>query len=223
MTALSYLYPNSMLLASQIRGRIFVSATPECLVCYQKGKIQCDALAGTIQRSASEKKDHDLGQFLLSDPKAKHEHLLVVQNIAASLKAICSGIEYSEQPSLLRLRNLQHLHTEITGQLKHDITLLETAAKLHPTAAINGYPGPEAGRWLRHNESIDRGWYAGAAGWIDYSGNGKLAVLLRCALLKNDHADLFAGAGITAESDPDTEFAETELKFGVMLEALENA
>lgn len=73
------------------------------------------------------------------------------------------------------------------------------------------------------NEPIDRGWYAGAAGWIEYDGNGKLAVLLRCALLDNNYADLFAGAGITAESDPDAEYAETELKLRVMLEALENA
>jgi menaquinone-specific isochorismate synthase len=223
MTALGYLYPNSMLLTSRIGGRVFVSATPECFVNYQKGEIQCDALAGTIQRSATEKIDQDLGQSLLSDPKAKHEHQLVVQDITTSLGTICTNLEFPEQPSLLCLRNLQHLHTEIRGQLKPDISLLQAAAKLHPTAAVNGYPGPEATRWLMQNEGIDRGWYAGVAGWIDYNGDGKLAVLLRCALLDENHADLFAGAGITAESDANAEYAETELKFRVMLEALENA
>lgn len=223
MTTLEYLYPNSMLLASRMGERTFLSATPECLVSLQNGHIYCDALAGTIHRSANQQKDHDLGQTLLSDPKAKHEHQLVVQDITTSLGAICSDINYCEKPSLLRLRNLQHLHTEITGQLKPNITLLDAAARLHPTAAVNGYPGAEAKCWLRQNESIERGWYAGAAGWIDYSGNGKLAVLLRCALLDNNHADLFAGAGITAESDANAEYVETELKFSVMLEALENA
>ena len=223
MTTLEYLYPDSMLLASRMGERTFLSATPECLVSLQNGHIYCDALAGTIHRSANEQKDRDLGQTLLSDPKAKYEHQLVVQDITASLQAICSDINYSDKPSLLRLRNLQHLHTEINGQLKSDITLMDAAARLHPTAAVNGYPRPEAKQWLRLNESIERGWYTGAAGWIDSSGNGKLAVLLRCALLDNNFADLFAGAGITAESDANAEYAETELKFSVMLEALENA
>jgi menaquinone-specific isochorismate synthase len=223
MTTLEYLYPDSMLLANRTGERTFLSATPECLVSLQNGDIYCDALAGTIHRSANEQQDQDLGQTLLSDPKAKHEHQLVVQDITTSLGAICSDIKHSDKPSLLRMRNLQHLHTEIKGQLKSDITLLDAAARLHPTAAVNGYPEPEAKLWLRQNESIERGWYTGAAGWIDYSGNGKLAVLLRCALLDNNYADLFAGAGITAESDANSEYAETELKFRVMLEALENA
>ncbi len=176
-----------------------------------------------MHRSASEKKDQELGQWLLSDPKARHEHHLVVKNIGASLEPICANVEYSKQPALLRLRNLQHLHTEIKGWLKPDITLLDAAARLHPTAAVNGYPGPEANQWIVQNEPIERGWYTGAAGWIDRDGNGTLAVLLRCALLDKNCADLFAGAGITSESNPDAEYAETELKFSVMLEALENA
>ncbi len=223
MATLGYLYPNSTLLASRIGARTFVSATPEQLISLQNGKIRCDALAGTIHRSATEKKDQDLGRRLLSDPKARHEHQLVVQDINTSLEAVCSNIEYLAQPSLLRLRNLQHLYTEIKGQLKPDTALLEATTRLHPTAAVNGYPRPEAKQWIMQNEPIDRGWYAGAAGWIEYDGNGKLAVLLRCALLDNNYADLFAGAGITAESDPDAEYAETELKLRVMLEALENA
>jgi menaquinone-specific isochorismate synthase len=212
-----------MLLASRIGERTFVAATPERLISWQNGEIRCDALAGTMQRSASEKNDQELAQLLLSDPKARHEHQLVVKDIDASLEHICANVKYSKQPSLLPLRNLQHLHTEIRGRLKPDITLLEAAARLHPTAAVNGYPGPEASQWLKQNEPIERGWYTGAAGWIDWDGNGTLAVLLRCALLDKNCADLFAGAGITSESDPDAEYAETELKFGVMLEALENA
>ncbi len=223
MTTLGFLYPNSMLLAARIEEQIFVSATPERLASHHNGEISCDAMAGTIHRSATEQRDHYLGELLLSDPKSRHEHQLVVEDINASLEPICSNIKYQKQPSLLRLRNLQHLHTEISGKLKPGINLLQAASRLHPTAAVNGYPGPEASQWLKQNESFDRGWYAGAAGWIDCHGDGELAVLLRCALLDQDQADLFAGAGITDGSDADAEYAETELKFGVMLEALENA
>lgn len=223
MSTLSHLYPSSVILAAHLGERIFVSATPERLCKSERGKITCDAIAGTVQRSAIAQADQDLGDFLLSDPKTRHEHSLVIEDITASLQPLCTDLAYQEQPALIRLRNLQHLWTEITGRLKPGVNLLLAAANLHPTAAINGFPRAEAGKWLAANEPFERGWYAGAAGWIDCQGDGELAVLLRCALLDQDQADLFAGAGITAGSDAAAEFAETELKFGVMLEALENS
>ncbi len=223
ISILNYLYPNSVLIATGIGKRVFVSATPEKLASLHDGTLTCDAIAGTIHRSAVEERDKALGRDLLSDPKVRHEHQLVVDDITASLDPLCSSIDYRKHPSLLRLRNLQHLITEIKGRLKPDINLLQAAAKLHPTAAVNGSPGLKAREWLDQNEDFNRGWYAGAAGWIDCRGEGDLAVLLRCALLDRDQADLFAGAGITAGSDADAEYAETELKFGAILEALENA
>jgi isochorismate synthase len=223
MSTLSYLYPSSVLIANHLGERIFVSATPERLGRSEGDNITCDAVAGTVQRSAIEQADLDLGDFLLTDPKNRHEHNLVVEDITSSLQPLCTDLDYSDQPSLIRLRNLQHLWTEITGQLKPEVNLLQVAKNIHPTAAVNGSPAADAGNWLKQNEPFERGWYAGAAGWIDCQGDGELAVLLRCALLDQDRADLFAGAGITAGSDPDTEFAETELKFSVMLEALENS
>ena len=223
MSTLSYLYPSSVLLATHLGESVFVSATPERLASSNGDRITCDAVAGTVRRSAIEQTDLDLGEFLLTDPKTRHEHGLVVEDIRDSLQPLCTDLDYPEQPSLIRLRNLQHLWTEITGHLKPEVNLLQAAASLHPTAAVNGSPGAEARKWLNQNEPFDRGWYAGAAGWIDCQGNGELAVLLRCALLDQDRADLFAGAGITAGSDADAEFMETELKFGVMLEALENS
>ncbi len=223
MSTLSYLYPSSLLLATNLGKSVFVSATPERLCRSEGDSIICDAVAGTVQRSALVQTDLDLANFLLTDPKSRHEHDLVIEDITSSLRPLCTVLDYPEQPHLIRLRNLQHLWTVITGRLKPKTDLLQIAANLHPTAAVNGFPGAAAGKWLKTNEPFDRGWYAGAAGWIDCQGDGELAVLLRCALLDQDRADLFAGAGITAGSDADREFAETELKFGVMLEALENS
>jgi isochorismate synthase len=223
MSTLSYLYPSSALLATHMGKGIFVSATPERLCRSAGNRIICDAIAGTVQRSALAQTDQDLANFLLADPKNRHEHDLVVEDISSSLRPLCTTMDHPEQPHIIRLRNLQHLWTVITGQLKPEINLLQVAANIHPTAAVNGFPTAAADRWLKANEPFARGWYAGAAGWIDCRGDGELAVLLRCALLDQDRADLFAGAGITAGSDADAEFAETELKFGVMLEALKNS
>jgi menaquinone-specific isochorismate synthase len=223
MASLNYLYPRSTLLATRIDGRVFVSATPERLASYHAGEITCDAMAGTAQRAPVELQDGKLGAQLLADPKSRHEHQLVVDGIRASMKQLCSDISPQQPPTLKRLRGLQHLFTEIRGQLRPETGLIQAAARLHPTAAVNGHPATAASHWLQQHEPFDRGWYAGAAGWIDCHGNGELAVLLRCALLDRDQAELFAGAGITSGSDADAEYAETELKFGVMLEALENS
>lgn len=223
MATLRCLYPDSRLFAANLNGRRFAAATPELLAACHGSQINCSAIGGTIQRDANEQQDRRLGEQLLQDPKAQHEHALVVESIQQALTPLCTELQIPPRPQLLRLRNLQHLESRIYGSLKPGIGLLDTAHKLHPTAAVNGAPTAEARAWLGQHEPFSRGWYSGAGGWINAAGDGELAVLLRCALIDGDSAELFAGAGITAGSDPDAEFEEIELKFGVMLEALENS
>ncbi len=223
MATLDCLYPSSRHLAFRIGEHSFVAATPERLLACQGSQINCDAIGGTSRRSADEREDKILGESLLNNPKALHEHALVVDTIQHALTPICSRFEPSSGPQLLPLRGLQHLHTEIQGSLKPDTSLLQAAARLHPTGAVNGVPTAVASQWLAQHEALERGWYTGAAGWINAEGDGELAVLLRCALLDGSQAHLYAGAGITAGSDPEAEFDETELKLAAMLEALENA
>lgn len=223
MGTLKCLYPNSMLFSVCLDGPVFVAATPERLASRTGDHITCDAIGGTISRAPDEALDKELGKMLLTDPKAAHEHRLVVTDIEQKLSGLCNRVTLPKGPSLLRLRHIQHLCTEIKGQLKPGTTLLEVAAEIHPTPAVNGVPTAQAKAWLAKHEPAFRGWYTGAAGWIDRKGDGELGVLLRCALLDGDKAELFAGAGITEASDPEAELRETELKFATMLEALENA
>ncbi len=223
MATLNCLYPGGMLFAAHLGPRLFASATPERLASCRGDAIVSDAIGGTSGRSAEEQRDHELGQALLNNRKALHEHALVVQTIDQSLAPLCQQIQRQERPELIQLRGLQHLRTEVHGTLKPGIRLLEAVRRLHPTGAVNGVPTAEASAWLKRNEPFSRGWYTGAAGWLDARGDGTLAVLLRCALLDGKNADLFAGAGITAGSDPVSEFEEIELKLDAMLEALENA
>lgn len=223
IASLDDLYPSSLLFSIRLGGSTFVSATPERLVSRRGESITCDAIGGTIGRSAKPLQDLTLGRQLLNDPKSRHEHALVVKGILASLRTHCSKLHAAPRPTLKQLRNLQHLWTGIRGTLRGEGTLLTLADSLHPTAAVSGFPSIHAGRWLSEHQLTPRGWYTGAAGWIDREGDGELAVLLRCALLNGDQAELFAGAGVTSESCPSAELQETELKFGTMLEALEHA
>lgn len=223
IASLDDLYPSSLLFAIRLDSSTFVSATPERLISLRDSAITCDAIGGTIGRAGDSLQDLDLGRQLLNDPKSRHEHALVVEGILDSLRPHCGALHAPEQPTLKQLRKLQHLWTGIQGTLRERGTLLELAHSLHPTAAVSGFPSARAGRWLSEHQLTPRGWYTGAAGWIDRQGDGELAVLLRCALLKGDRAELFAGAGVTSESCPIAELQETELKFGTMLEALEHA
>ncbi len=123
-------------------------------------------------------------------------------------------------PVVRALRHVVHLHTPITGTLRHPVHVLELAARLHPTPAVGGTPTRAALDWIAAHETTPRGWYAAPVGWFDGDGDGELAVALRCGVLAGNRAHLWAGAGIVAGSDPDRELAETELKLRAMLGAL---
>ena len=131
-------------------------------------------------------------------------------------------ISAPEAPGLLRLDAVQHLCTPLEGVLPaaSSVSLLDLAADLHPSPAIAGAPRAPALAWLRAHEDLDRGWYAGAVGWMTPHGRGDLAVALRTALLRGDSAILHAGAGIVAGSTPEDELAETRLKLRGGLAAL---
>jgi len=223
LSTMDYLHPASRLFATGSAQYAFAAATPELLLSIRGQHIHCDAIGGTSARSADENKDRQLAQALRQNPKTRHEHRLIIDTIREAIAPLCQQITIPDTPDLIPLRGLQHLKTSIEGRLKTGISLLQAATHIHPTGAINGAPSADASRWLATHEDLQRGWYSGAAGWLDARGNGELAVLLRCALLKGEYADLYAGAGITEGSNPQDELAETELKFNSMLEALENA
>ena len=100
------------------------------------------------------------------------------------------------------------------------IATLELLERLHPTPAVGGWPRAAADALIDELEGMERGWYAGCVGWIDASGDGEFAVALRCGLLWEDGARLYAGVGVMPDSDPARELEETELKFKVLLNAL---
>jgi anthranilate/para-aminobenzoate synthase component I len=100
------------------------------------------------------------------------------------------------------------------------VEALDLAAALHPTPAVSGWPRDRADALIDELEQMERGWYAGAVGWIDSRGDGEFAVALRCGLLWEDGARLYAGNGVMPDSDPARELEETKLKFKALLSAL---
>jgi isochorismate synthase len=213
-------YPGTYVFAIQRGERYFVGATPEQLVYGQDGQIRTIALAGSIARGATEEEDQQLGTELLHSQKNNWEHQIVVAHIREALAALCSQVWVANTPRLLRLRNIQHLETPIVGDLLPGRCVLEALDGLHPTPAVGGFPRQPALAYMRQHECLDRGWYAGPVGWIDPAGNGEFAVALRSGLIDANRATLFSGCGIVADSQPESEYAESCLKLQVMLRGL---
>lgn len=204
-------------------AQCFLGATPEQLVRLRDNQVSTMALAGSIQRGGTSVEDYELGQELLSSTKDRHEHAIVVRAVVEALGETCLGPQYHGVPTLLKLGNIQHLYTPIVGKLANGYTLLDLVERLHPTPAVGGRPREAALAIIRACEKLDRGWYAGPVGWLDAGGEGEFAVALRSALLAGSTATLFAGCGIMADSDPEREYVEADLKLNPMLRALANA
>ena len=200
-----------------------VGATPELLVRRRGDVVTSRVLAGTIRRGASVDLDDDLGEELLASDKDQEEHEYAVSSVAQALSVHCTDLDVPDAPRLLRLANVQHLATDVTGRIADDVPVLALAASLHPTAAVCGTPTERAAVLIRTLEGMDRSRYAGPVGWMDGRGDGELGIALRCG--KVDPADkrrirLFAGCGIVAGSDPASELAESNAKLEPMRWAL---
>ena len=205
------------------RGQSFIGASPERLVRVSKGVLETEALAGSIRRGAGASEDAALAGTLLRSEKDRREHQHVLAAITARLEHLGLAPEYAAEPGLRRLANVQHLHTPIRATLPENVRLLAVLAALHPTPAVGGSPLAAVLPAIRGLESFPRGLYAGAIGWSNARGGGEFFVGLRSALVDGGTARVYAGAGIVAGSTPEKEFAETELKFKAMLEALRHS
>ena len=202
------------------RGQSFIGASPERLVRVSKGVLETEALAGSARRGGGASEDAALATALLHSEKDFREQREVFDDIVARLTPLGLALEFSPQPQIRRLANVQHLHTPVRAVLPERVRLLDVLAALHPTPAVGGSPREAALACIRDLEGFPRGLYAGTLGWLNARGGGEFFVGIRSALVDGATARVYAGAGIVAGSNPEKEFAETELKFRAMLDAL---
>ena len=218
---LRHRYPNCYVFAlSNEAGQTFLGATPEGLIQVHQGRVVMDALAGSAPRGESAEIDAQLGTALFESEKDRHEHQVVVDAILGTLAKFGMSAAADAVPSLLKISNIQHLHTRICAQLPATVLPLELVAELHPTPAVAGFPKGSACDRIVEWESFQRGLYAAPIGWVSGDGDSEMAVAIRSALLEGDRAQLYAGAGIVAGSDPAREWAEVNLKLQALLPSL---
>ena len=203
-----------------------VGATPELLVRRTGDHVVSRVLAGTTPRSSDAVVDAQHAAELLASDKDRIEHELAVRSVSETLGPFCSDLVVPRAPEVIRLANVQHLQTDVTGRLANGETALDLAAALHPTAAVCGTPTGKARSLIRELEQMDRGRYAGPVGWIDSRGDGAFGIALRCAQIEPDDPTslrMYAGCGIVAGSVPSEELAESQTKLLAIREALESS
>jgi isochorismate synthase len=198
----------------------FVGASPELLLRREGAGVSSVAMAGSTRRSADPAVDDHLGQRLLQSTKDRIEHEIVAARIERTLAPLSVWVAAAEEPTLIKVANIQHLATPVRAQLAEPRSALELAGVLHPTPAVGGEPWERAREVIRRLERMDRGWYAGPVGWMDAAEDGEFCVALRCALLDGRTAHCYAGVGVVADSDPEAELTETEVKLQAVLPAL---
>ncbi len=213
-------YPQCYAFGWQVGDAAFVGASPELLLEKTGDRVRLNPLAGSAARGEGEEEDRRLAEGLMTSAKDRHEHALVVDDIAMRLRPLTVTLVVPVQPALRRVATVQHLSSEIVGRLGGPTSPFDLLEVLHPTPAVGGTPRDAAGAFIDKVEDLDRGWYSGGMGWLTPRGDCRLALSLRCGLVRGETAWLYAGAGIVADSDPDAELVETRLKFRPLLELL---
>ncbi|MUM16510.1 isochorismate synthase [Mycobacterium sp. CBMA271] len=204
------------------RGRTMVGCSPELLVERRGDMVICHPFAGSAPRSNDPSQDRRTGEDLARSHKNRHEHSVVIDQLREDLASLCVDVHVPPEPTLSRTAALWHLSTSISARLRQSsTTALDLALALHPTPAVCGTPTDAAAALIARIEG-ERGFYAGAVGWCDSSGDGRWAVSIRCAELSDNGTFIraYAGGGLVAESDPQEELSETTVKFRTVLAGL---
>lgn len=201
-------------------GTAFAGASPELLIRRSGDRAFAQPMAGSVARGATDAEDERLARQLEDSAKDAVEHRIVSEFVVDALRPFSQSVA-ARSPEVVRFTNIQHLATSVAAELRAPAAdVLQLASALHPTPAVGGWPREAADTLIDELENMERGWYAGAVGWIDANGDGELAVALRCGLLWEDGARLYAGVGVMPDSDPARELEETDLKLKALMTAL---
>ena len=190
-------------------GRTFLGASPERLVAASGRSFRTIALAGTTGRSPTPRSTPASARRSWHPRRIARSTRWWSRCCARRCRHWPLGCDIDRTPHVVRLPTLQHLATDISGDLHDDLGILDLVDRLHPTPAVGGWPRAAALELLEEQEHLDRGWYAGPVGWVDARGDGEFVVAIRSGVIAGDQAHLFVGCGIVADSEPDREWAES--------------
>ena len=197
----------------------FCGCTPELLVEKQDSTVESMCLAGTTATGSTSDETFLLAEQLMADPKNRREHEYVVHFMREVFGRNCYDVDIPQNPCVVELRQLQHLMTPVRAQIMSGRTLPSLVSQLHPTPALAGAPVGEALQCLREVETYNRGFFGGAVGFVDGSGDGSFVVAIRSGVFDGERGWIYAGCGVVEGSRAREEYEETNLKLQTILTA----
>ncbi len=223
--ALRSLNPSPYMFLFEFGEKSIVGASPEMLVRCRNKKVEYRPIAGTRRRGADEKEDAKLGEEMARDEKEVAEHLMLVDLGRNDLGKIAEygTVTVEKLMSVEKYSHVQHLVSYLSADLKPEKDNFDALAACFPAGTVSGAPKVRAIQIIRELETEARGIYAGAVGYADYAGNLDTCITIRTIVLENGVASVQAGAGIVADSVPESEFQETVDKAKALLRAIEIA
>ncbi len=204
-----------------------IGASPEMLVRYDADSNVATVrpLAGTRKRGATHAEDEALAAELMADPKERAEHVMLVDLGRNDLGRVCDygSVNVPEMMIIERYSHVMHIVSHVQGQLRRDMDAFSLIRATFPAGTLSGAPKIRAMEIIEELEGTRRGVYGGAVGYFSYGGGMDMCITIRTVLLRGKMLHLQAGAGLVADSDPDTEFEETLNKARAVATAIHNA
>ena len=199
-----------------------VGSSPEALVKVQNSRVYTKPIAGSRPRGETPEQDVELGQDLLNDAKERAEHLMLVDLARNDLLRVCKAgsVEVAEFMKIERFSHIMHIVSSVEGDLAPDHDAVDVFRATFPAGTLSGAPKPRALEIIDELEPSARGVYGGVVGYFAFSGDADLAIAIRTAVLTGTTASVQAGAGLVADSDPETEYQETVSKSAAPLRAI---
>ena len=202
-----------------------VGSSPEIMCRVVDGEVTVRPLAGTRKRGTTPEEDKQLEEELLADEKERAEHVMLVDLGRNDVGRVAKygSIELPDIMIVERYCHVMHISSSVTGQLRDDCDAFDALMASLPAGTVSGAPKVRAMEIIDEFEPHRRGPYAGAVGYVDYSGNMDTCIALRTMVIKDNKAWVQAGAGIVADSDADAEYEETLNKALGLLRAIQAA
>ncbi|AUG76643.1 anthranilate synthase component I [Kitasatospora sp. MMS16-BH015] len=202
-----------------------VGSSPEALVKVTDGQAMVHPIAGTRHRGATPQEDADLATELLADPKERAEHLMLVDLGRNDLGRVCEpgSVEVVDFMSIERYSHVMHIVSTVTGRVAAGRSAFDVLTACFPAGTLSGAPKPRAMQIIEELEPTRRGLYGGCVGYLDFAGDSDTAIAIRTAVLREGTAYVQAGAGVVADSDPESEDTECRNKAAAVLRAVATA
>jgi anthranilate synthase component 1 len=223
--ALRFINPSPYMYYLELEDLRIIGSSPETMVRLTGDTIELRPIAGTRRRGGTAEEERALEADLLGDPKERAEHIMLVdlgRNDVGRVARV-GTVEVNELMAIERYSHVIHIVSNVRGQLASDKTPFDLFVSAFPAGTVSGAPKIRAMQIISELEPEKRGLYAGAIGYFGYNGNLDTCIVIRTIVMKGKRVFINAGAGIVADSDPETEYQETLNKARAMLKAIELA